>query len=108
MFKKINDTQIKKPNEIKQETPKQPKTMLELLQEKNYTTENVMQELKLNGLTERESNAFIDIFVNGMHYTQVSSKYSIQFTEVMTLHSKFSILARKYGVDPNKIISMLR
>ena len=105
MFKKIEVPKVEKPSELKKEAPK---TMVELLKEKNFTVDTVIQELKQNGLTDRESSAFVDIFVNNVHYSRVAEKYSIQFTEVLTLHNKFSILARKYGFDPNLIIKLLK
>lgn len=105
-FKKPNIPIIDKPKEeVKKEVPK---TMLEALQQGGYSLEQTKQELINNGLTDRESNAFIDIFVNQIHYSEVAKKYSIKLTELMTLHSKFSILAIRYGVDANKIINMLK
>lgn len=106
VFKKMDLPKIEKPKD--DDINKPTKTMMELLQEGGYTLIQTKEELLRNGLTERESMAFIDIFVNGKHYTQVAKEYNIQLTELMTLHSKFSILAKRYGVDPNKIINMLK
>lgn len=108
MFKKISTELINKPkeNDLKKSEP-QP-AIIDVLKNRGYSVTHIQDELTQFGLNKRESDAFIDIFVNGLHYTEVKAKYSIQPFELIGLKYKFETLVTKCGFNPNQIIGMFK
>jgi len=109
MFKKLDIPQIKKPEDEKN------KKVKEILEEKGITLENVLQDLQRMGtinpmlrLTEKETNLFVDVFFNQIHWKEAGQKHNVGIGEVFQLKNKFELIAKANGIDPNKIINLLK